>query len=139
MTESYVFGRPLPEPTGACSIVAPAELQQASTSQSGLTALGQLLGMAGMLTGLGSMASAPTGAAAGSLGGVPQAGMGSLGLNSTWFPMATDQATIPFSFANEGQAALNPMNFGAGFSPFGGGIDTLNNLGYGAPLSLPYF
>ena len=113
--------------------VLPTELAQARQSQAGLSSIGQLLSTVGSLAGMYGLmspaAAAPTAAA--------QTG-GSLGLDATWFPTAADQATVPFSFANAGQAALNPMNFGAGFSPFASGSDLLSNLGYGAPLSLPY-
>lgn len=48
--------------------VLPAELQQASQSQSGLTGIGQLLSAGGLLAGLGSLAAAPA-AGAGSAAG----------------------------------------------------------------------
>ena len=82
--------------------VLPYEVQQASTSQSGLNSLGQLMSIAGMLTGLYGLTSAPT-ASASSLaspgafdasatgtgawgsGGFGVSGPG-LSLDTTWFP-----------------------------------------------------
>ena len=95
--------------------VLPTELAQARQSQAGLSSIGQLLSTVGSLAGMYGLmspaAAAPTAAQFGSLG----AGFGpvSAGYGAQ---LAGSGALLPYQSAQ-----------------------TLTNLGFGAPLSLPYF